>query len=87
MDADLDVMRFRLVSKCSDFDNKSLGGVLIAIAETGFPAASSLGPILIRSDVDRSDFAENNLALLNSREIKPVGCFIEWEKLRETSRI
>jgi hypothetical protein len=87
MGADLDVMRLRLVSKCSDFDGKSLGGVLIAIAETGFPAASSLGPILIGSDVDRNDFAEDNLALMNSREVKPGGCFIEWEELRETSRI
>ncbi len=87
MGADLDVMRLRLVSKCSDFDGKSLGGVLIAIAETGFPAASSLGPILIGSDVDRKDFAEDNLALMNSREVKPGGCFIEWEELRETSRI
>ena len=87
MGADLDVMRLRLVSKCSDFDNKSLGGVLIAIAETGFPAASSLGPILIGSDVDRNDFAEDNLALINSREVKPGGCFLEWEELRETSRI
>lgn len=87
MGADLNVMRLRLISKCSDFDDKSLGGVLIAIAETGFPAASSLGPILVASDVDRNDFAEDNLALINSREVKPSGCFIEWEELRETSRI
>ena len=87
MGADLDVMRLRLVSKCSDFDNKSLGGVLVAIAETGFLTASSFGAISIESEVNRNDFAEDNLALLNSREIKPGGCFIEWEKLHDSSRI
>jgi hypothetical protein len=87
MGADLDLMRLTLDSKCSDFKDKSLGGILIAIAETGFPAASSFGSVLVDSDIDRSDFAEDNLSLITSREVAPTGCFIEWEKLRETSRV
>lgn len=87
MGADLDVLRESLVSDCSDFDGKPLGGILIAIAETGFLTPSSLGSIVIDSNVNRSDFAEDNLAFLNSREQKPNGCYLEWEIPVESSKL
>jgi hypothetical protein len=87
MGADLDVLRKTLISKCADFNGKPLGGFLIAIAETGFPAASSLGRIVVDSDVDTSDFAEENLAMIANREIKTSSCYLNWEARNETTQI
>ena len=87
MGADLDILRKTLKSECSDFNGKPLGGFLIAVAETGFPAASSLGSIVIESDVNESDFAEENLALIANREIKSSSCYVNWKILNGTSQI
>ena len=87
MGADLAVLREPLNSECVDFNGKPLGGILIAVAQTGFPAASTLGQINTISDVNRSDFIESNLAFILAREVKPTTCYLNWESPSEKSQI
>jgi hypothetical protein len=87
MGADLEVLREPLSSECVDFNGKSLGGFLIAVAQTGFPAASTLGQIDIVSDVNPNDFIENSLAFISNREVKPTTCFLNWGRPDKDSQI
>jgi hypothetical protein len=80
MGADMDVIRNQIRSKCSDFDNKPLGGVLIAISQTGFPSAAVLGAVNAGLEYDVDDFVEQNLSHIEGRTNAPTSCYVNFRK-------
>lgn len=87
MGADLEVLRKPVSSDCDDFNGKPLSNFLIAVAETGFPFASSLGKIESNADITLDSFAEDSLAFVTNRVVKPTTCYINWERLSNDSQM
>ncbi len=85
MGADMDVIRTQIRSKCADFDNKPLGGVLVAISQTGFPSAAVLGTVNTGLEYDVDDFVEQNLSHIEGRTNAPTSCYINFRKFFDGS--
>lgn len=85
MGADLELIREPIHSKCGDFNDKSLGGVLIAISQTGFPSAAVLGDVNSDLEYNKKDFIEQSLSYIEDRAKAPRSCYLNFTKLSDGS--
>lgn len=72
------VFKSRIISKCSEFDEISIAVPLLALAEMGFPAASSLGNINSNIVQIKNDFPYESLSNILNRQNLPNGCYVDW---------